>query len=520
MKNHFKEITYGIIMFVAAVFITAAGFILFGREASAVSLYSESSNSGRIFNGVHIDGIDVSGMTKEEAAAAVDSYIESLYETQITLIAAQNTPVNVTMGELSPVWNNPEVLDEASACTADGNVIARYKLKKDIEHNGKNFALSISFDSAAIENVLAEKCSQYDIPVENPTISRNNGEFVITEGKGGEGIDTEAAVALLQNELYNDYVAGQTEIALPLVELDPAAAKEDLAQVKDLLGTFTTSYSSSGPNRSKNVANGCRLINGTILFPGEEFSAYDTIKPFTEANGYYLAGSYLNGQVVESLGGGICQVSSTLYNAVLRAELTVTERHNHSLIVNYVDKSADAAIAESSGKDFKFVNSTDYPIYIEGYTSDKRITFNIYGVETRPDTHKVEFESEVLSEMVPDHDNIIADAGQPIGYVSTQSAHIGYNARLWKITYENGEEVSREEINSSYYAPSPRSAVVGTACYDPNFTAIMQGAIASGSIDTCKSTAAQLKAQLDAVQAAGSGAALPPDPGTGIEPGQ
>ena len=240
------------------------------------------------------------------------------------------------------------------------------------------------------------------------------------------------------------------------------------------------------------MANGCRLINGTVLYPGEEFSAYNTNKPFTEENGYYLAGSYLNGQVVESLGGGICQVSSTLYNAVLRAELQVVERNSHSMVVNYVDKSADVAIAESSGKDFRFVNNTDYPIYIEGYTENKKITFNIYGVETRDPSRKVEFESEILTETVPDHEDIVADASQPIGYVSATSAHIGYTAKLWKIVYENGVEVSREVVNNSTYKATPRTAVVGIASANPEYTAAMQAAIATGSIDNCKAMAAQL----------------------------
>ena len=155
-----------------------------------------------------------------------------------------------------------------------------------------------------------------------------------------------------------------------------------MAQVKDLLGSFTTSYSTSGPSRSANVENGCNLINGITLYPGEEFSTYQAVAPFSVDNGYYMAGSYINGKVVDSLGGGICQVSTTLYNAVLLSELEVTQRHNHSMIVTYVDPSADAAIAESSGKDFTFVNNYEYPIYIEGYTENKRITFNIYGKET------------------------------------------------------------------------------------------------------------------------------------------
>ena len=100
-------------------------------------------------------------------------------------------------------------------------------------------------------------------------------------------------------------------------------------------------------------------MNGVTIYPGEEFSFYDTVKPFTEANGYYLAGSYMNGQVVDSFGGGICQVSTTLYNAVLLAELEVTERYPHSMVVSYVNRSADAAIAESSGKDFKYYPKAD-----------------------------------------------------------------------------------------------------------------------------------------------------------------
>ena len=349
--------------------------------------------------------------------------------------------------------------------------------------------------------LLTEKCAVYDIPLENASLTRQNGQFIVQEGQAGEGVNISEAAGMIQGGLFNEVVAGNTEITLPLEELLPMGQAEELSQVKDLLGTFTTSFASSGSSRSANVSNGCRLINGTLLYPGEEFSAYNTIKPFTTENGYYLAGSYLNGKVVESLGGGICQVSSTLYNAVLRAELQVTERHNHSMVVSYVDKSADAAIAESAGKDFRFVNSSEHPIYIEGYTADKKITFNIYGVETRDPGHKVEFKSEVLEENPPKSDSIIADAGQVVGYVSVTSAHIGYKAQLIKIVYENGKEVERTVVNSSTYNPSPRTAVVGIAAANPEYTALMQQAIARGSIDTCKATASSIQAQEAALAA-------------------
>jgi vancomycin resistance protein YoaR len=318
--------------------------------------------------------------------------------------------------------------------------------------------------------------------------------LIVVGAQAGEGVNLAEAAGMIQGGLFEEVVAGNTQIVLPLEELYPMGQAEELAQVKDLLGTFTTSFSSSGAARSTNVSNGCHLIDGTLLYPGEEFSAYNTIKPFTEENGYRLAGSYLNGKVVESLGGGICQVSSTLYNAVLRAELQVTERHNHSMVVTYVDKSADAAIAESAGKDFRFVNNTEHPIYIEGYTSDKKITFNIYGVETRDPGRRVSFESEVVSENPPKNESIIADGGQVVGYVSVTNAHIGYQARLWKVVTQNGKEIERSVVNESKYNPSPRTAVVGIAAADPNYTAMMQQAIATGSIDQCKQTAAAIKA--------------------------
>ena len=278
--------------------------------------------------------------------------------------------------------------------------------------------------------------------------------------------------------------------------------------MKDVLGTYTTSYSSSGSDRSANVANGCELINGTTVYPGESFSTYEAVAPFTEENGYYMAGSYLNGQVVDSIGGGICQVSTTLYNAVLLAELQVDERHNHSMIVNYVDPSMDAAIAESSGKDFVFTNNTEYPIYIEGYTSNKKITFTIYGVETRDSNRKVTYESEVLETISPGAEVINQDSSQPVGHVDVQSAHTGYKARLWKVVTVDGEEVSREQVNSSSYKMTPRTATVGTSTSDANVYNELQAAIATGSIDHVKSVASALA----------NGQSTTTQPSTGVDP--
>ena len=283
----------------------------------------------------------------------------------------------------------------------------------------------------------------------------------------------------------------------------------ELQKVKDVLGSYTTHYTTSSSSRVANVENGARLINGITLYPGDTFSMLDVVTPFSEANGYHMAGSYLNGLVVDSLGGGICQVSTTLYNAVLRAELEVSQRSNHSMSVAYVPLSADAAIAESAGKDFCFTNNTDYPIYIEGITTpDKQITFNIYGVETRSAGHSVDFISEVLETLQPSSENIIQDASQPIGYTKIQSAHVGYKSRLIKVVYENGVETHREVVNKSTYKMVPRTVTVGVATGNPEAYNQIQAAIATGSIDHVCAIAGALSAPVNE----------PPAPDAGVVP--
>ena len=413
-------------------------------------------------------------------------------------------------------WGNQEILDEAASFGRDGDILQCYKELRDLEYQNKVYKISFDFDKDKIHSLIEENAAQYDQEAVNATLQKTENGFEITEGQSGRVVDRDGTTDAVYDYLINEWDGGACDLDMQVEMSEPQGTVEDLEKVKDVLGTFSTSYSTSGGARSANVANGCSLINGRTLYPGEEFSAYEAVSPFTADNGYQMAGSYLNGQVVDSLGGGICQVSTTLYNAVLRAELEVTERYNHSMIVTYVDPSADAAIAESSGKDFKFKNNLDYPIYIEGYTTpDKQITFTIYGVETRDSGREVIYESEVLERTEPDTEVIYTDAAQPVGYCSVQSAHIGYKARLWKVVKENGEEVSREQVNSSTYMKAPRSATVGVATEDPGAYNAIMAAVASGSVDQVKAVAgayrggdpAAIQAASEAAQAAAEAAA-------------
>lgn len=456
------------------------------------------SEDKTISEGVYMGQIDLSGMTAEEARNTVDSFVNDLKQRVVTFGAVGEHYVAITTGDLNLSWTNPEAIEEAVGLGKEGNIVQRYKALQDLKHGKKVYDLSLDVDKDIIESIMLEQCAEYDIPAVNATLKRENGVFSVVEGQTGLSVDIDESVNKTYDYLTNGWDYQDASIDLVIEETQPKGNADDLAMVKDVLGTFTTSYTTSSSARSKNVENGCRLINGITLYPGEEFSTYESIKPFTEANGYYPAGSYLNGKVVESIGGGICQVSTTLYNAVLLSELEVTERHNHSMIVSYVDPSMDAAIAESAGKDFKFKNNLNYPIYIEGTTANKKISFTIYGLEERASDHKVTYESEVLKITPPDSEIIVQDASQPIGSVIVESAHIGYTAQLWKVVKENGEEVSREVINKSTYKMSPRSATVGTATDNPLYASRIQAAIATGSIDTVKSEAAAIKVEMAA----------------------
>lgn len=474
-----------------SIVIFLAAFLLF-LPAKAIPVQAKGSDT--IKTGIYVGNMELSGKTKEDARQSVETYVASLKEKEITFLATDGNEVTVTAGDIGLEWANKEIIEEAAALGTEGNVVQRYKAITDLQRENKVYKIAFSVDEEIIHTLIEEKCTRFDKGVKNFSLVRENDQFRVVEGEAGYGVDVEASAAAVVSYMEGEWNHESVQIPLEIGVIEPEGSAKELSKIKDILGTCTTSFSSSGSARSANVTNGSNLINGTTIYPGEEFSTYEAIAPFTADNGYYPAGSYLNGQVVDSIGGGICQVSTTLYGAVLQAELEVTERHNHSMIVNYVEPSADAAIAESAGKDFRFVNNLDYPIYIEGIvTTDKKLTFNIYGLEDRAAERTVTYESVVLSVTNPDTEVIYTDAAQPVGFVSAvQSAHIGYKAQLWKVVTVNGVEESRTQINSSSYKMTPRSVTIGVATENPDIYNQLMAAVGTSSIDYVRAVAAAL----------------------------
>ncbi|WP_167957089.1 VanW family protein [Anaerosporobacter faecicola] len=443
-----------------ALIVAGVMLVLTIIVAGAYVTISASIDDDTICKGIFIDSVDVGGMTVEQAQEAVDAYITDRAKKEITIQVDEDT-VTGTLEELGYQVSDNEIIDEAMKIGKSGNIIKRYKETKDVEKENKVFNLEFTLDQNAVQELVEKECTKYDIPAENATMKRENGEFVFEEHVIGRKIDVDATVQAVSDAVMNDWNGENLTINASVEEDIPEYTSDELRECTDVLGTATTNFADSKAARVNNVTVATNFINGTVVYPGETFSVYEAISPITIANGYEKAGAYENGVVVESEGGGVCQVSSTLYNTVLKSELEVVERSPHSMVVSYVPRSADAAIA-GTYKDLKFKNSTESPIYIEGYIVGRNVTFTIYGNETRPSNRTIEFVSETISTTQPPADVITEDKTLPSSYKKvTSPAHTGYRARLWKVVYIDGKETERIQVNSSTYTASPRYITVG-----------------------------------------------------------
>ena len=370
--------------------------LLAGAGAGFYYYYSKYINIDAIYPGVTIQGMSVGGMKQEEAKAKVQEYVDQVSQETVTLQVRKKENA-FPLSDIGLKCTNMDVVEEAYNLGKTGNVFKRVMEVRELEKKGTDFPLTFSVDKEETKKVVAKKAKKFLAKKKDATIKRVDGKFVITKHVHGIAIDFDANAEKLV-EVFDNKDWNHKSVVFPMdYTLDKAKhTKKELSAIKDVLGTYTTSYAGSASGRCANVENGASLINGTVLYPGESFSVYSKVAPFTAANGYHLAGSYSNGQTVQTYGGGICQVSTTLYNAVLRAELNVTERLNHSMTVHYVPLSADAAIS-GTDKDLKFTNNLDHPIYIQGTAGGSSITFTIYGKEYRASNRKVEYVSQTLS---------------------------------------------------------------------------------------------------------------------------
>ena len=457
----------GLILTVGAALFLAAGAPALADETDTIS------------KNVYIGGVNVSGMTEEQATKAVEEKLGKGTGGNYTVKIGDET-TTATAEDFGMEWTNREVVHEAMEVAKGGNLIKQYKDKKDLQVEPKNFEVAYAPNEQAVKTYVEKLAEEYNRDAEEGDITFANGYPEVTGGETGIAVNVDQSVSSIMKALEGD----GTELTVVAEVQKPSVTKEELSQVKDVLGTATTYYGSSY-ERNTNVEVGASKINGTLIMPGETFSVTAAVTPFNADNGYYPAPSYESGQVVDTYGGGICQVSTTLYNAVLKAELQVDERHNHTMLVSYVDPSKDAAIAEGL-MDFVFTNNTDAPIYIYGVGYQGTLNFTIYGHETRDPNRSISFRSETLSQTdASTNVKLVAKSDQNIGYLNqTQSAHQGLEAVLWKDIVNADGTTDTVQVNSSSYQASPAIYEVGIVSPNTQASAAIQTAIANNDLAT------------------------------------
>lgn len=252
------------------------------------------------------------------------------------------------------------------------------------------------------------------------------------------------------------------EYEIPLKITKPKVKTEDLGDkiFKQTLSKYTTIYDAGNKSRANNIALACKTINGTIILPGETFSYNKVLGNTTKEKGYQLGGAYVGGKIVKAYGGGICQVSTTLYNSVLYANLEIVERYNHSYAVSYVPAGRDATVSYG-GKDFKFKNNRKYPIKIVANAKNGVVNISLKGIKEDKE-YDIEISSSVLSttpfETTYQDNNTLAEGKQKI----IQKGHNGYKSKAYKIVKYNGKVISKTLLSSDTYKPMNRIIEKGT----------------------------------------------------------
>lgn len=300
-----------------------------------------------------------------------------------------------------------------------------------------------------LEDILAQ---YYVAPVD---ASFDPDTFEIVEGKDGYGFDLETAKAQLQQAKY-----GST-LEIPFIAIKPEATAETLGAMlyRDKLATYTATSSSSA-NRDTNLRLACESINGTVLFPGDVFSYNTALGERTAAKGYKTGASYNGGQVIETIGGGICQVSSSLYYCVMVADLEVLTRSNHGYATSYMPLGMDATVSWGS-VDFRFRNTSDYPIRIEASASGGSTTVTLMGTDTKD--YYVEMEYNVLSTQSYDTQYKNMEANNPQGYKDgdyIESPYTGYTVETYRCKYQKGTDTLLEKVFEEKSKYQKKDAVI------------------------------------------------------------
>jgi vancomycin resistance protein YoaR len=422
----------------------------------------KQSNKEIYFNNISIDGVDVGGLTKVEARTKLSSEIKMPENSVVAVVSSEDGKFSQTYSEddFSLSFDMEGAIESAYNYGRGGTDEENVAALRLLESTPQNFEV-MSYDATKLQTIADDISAKLSVEPVNASVSKSSSGFTVTPHTTGYSVDTEQIVSELQDVIDNRRFG--EDVKFTITQLDPKYTEDDFKYIDNVIGTCYSSYSGGDDNRIANLKNACSKIDGVVLYPDEVFSTNDHFNPCTYENGWRDAGTIVQGKIENSIGGGMCQVSSALYDAVLEAELEVTERYNHSLKVGYSDWAFDATLA-GDYKDLKFKNNTGYPMFIESYLSSSQVVVKLYGYEVHDAGHTVKYKNKFIKTTEPDEPKITYDDTK---YEDEEECVVtainGQTYELYKYVYENGvQQGDPIKVNTSVYVPRRAEYVKGT----------------------------------------------------------
>ena len=483
-------------IYVIVGIVIVVAVLVFGSAYYYVYNYVHQYKDNEVINGVYIEESAIGTMNAEEVETVIKELVKEkeMSSFQVTSDNKELAKADIQFQKIGlQVSNLDQLVKTALDYGKKGNLFARYKEIKSLENGKQVLHLSYMFDKEKAMNLITDTFKDIESKPVDAYIEVENGELIRKGGEAGVVLEAKKTIELLEQQLEADTTLENIKIAIEVKKEKPKVTLESLEAIQDELGSYKTTCRNTG-GRYKNVQRGAELINGTILQPGESISVQESTAPYTKENGYFEAGAFENGEVIQSLAGGICQLCTTVYNAVLHAELEVTQRQAHSMLVSYVDPARDAAIA-GTYKDLKFTNNLKTPIYIYANLSNEILEVKIYGQDDRAENREIKFQSITTgpgeSAKTKFEVNTGASAGSKTRTVAPKEGKV---AELWKYIYEDGVEVDKVKINTSRYIGSGATYAIGVKSEYPEVTSLLVNAVQSNDEQTIDRAIAQAQA--------------------------
>ena len=418
--------------------------------------YDNLLNVDYFYEGVYVDDISLGGLTKEEAGQKLEAANKLRFEQVEVRLFWDGETITFGADEVGISFDTEEILENAWREGRSGTDKERYDYVMSLAENPINFTSEITVDPAPLEaKIKAVALFRERDPGEasvkfNPDPEIDGAEwFEYSEPQKGIETDPDGLWKSVKVSLETNAYAA---MEIPRWEVEPTTTIEDLKNMTQRIVQFKT-HMVRNSNREHNVALACSMINGTVLMPGETFSMNDTTGKRTKAAGFKEANVIVGGNRLEpGIAGGVCQVSGTLFNAAVRADLEIVERYHHSFELTYLTRGRDATVNYGTA-DLRFKNTSDYPIYISMYTVGRDVYAEIYGMPL-PDGMTIELYVKTTGTIAPGAPVYIPDSTVPRGTTKVYSAKTGIKCTTYKDYYDaDGKLVDRVELQRDYYRP-------------------------------------------------------------------